>query len=247
MKNKFIILWLAGVFSTVLALPYILTLQQGVIEESQMTLWQVGLLAVIQGAILLAVSIFFGLKLAQSINLFLFALLKTDSSRSDNIKKIIKLAVPLGFVLALVIKALDLLFVKNILELAAVAEQMPFWKSLTAAPYGGVVEELLMRLFFVSLFAWILGKITRLKDVVNNNVIMWLAIITSAIVFGLGHLPATATVVSLTPLVITRAISLNGIGGLVFGWLYWKKGLEYGIVAHFTTDIFLIAVIPALL
>lgn len=76
---------------------------------------------------------------------------------------------------------------------------------------------------------------------------MWTAIVISTVLFGLGHLPVTAALTVITPLVVARAIVLNGIGGLVFGWLYWKKGLEYSIVAHFAADIVLLAVLPALL
>ena len=46
-------------------------------------------------------------------------------------------------------------------------------------------------------------------------------------------------IIPLTPLVITRAILLNGIGGVVFGWLYWKRGLEAAMIAHFSADIVL--------
>jgi membrane protease YdiL (CAAX protease family) len=41
----------------------------------------------------------------------------------------------------------------------------------------------------------------------------------------------------LNPLVITRALVLNGLGGLAFGWLYWKQGLESAMIAHLSTDI----------
>ena len=116
-----------------------------------------------------------------------------------------------------------------------------------ASMYGGIVEEILMRLFLVSIFAWLIGKIFRSADVVNNSVIMWTAIIIASVLFGLGHLPATSSLTQITPVVIARAIALNGIAGLVFGWLYWKKGLEYSIVAHFTTDITLLVIIPILL
>jgi len=50
----------------------------------------------------------------------------------------------------------------------------------------------------------------------------------------------------LTPLVVVRAIILNGIGGVVFGWLFWKKGIESAIIAHFETDIFLLTLLPIL-
>lgn len=49
----------------------------------------------------------------------------------------------------------------------------------------------------------------------------------------------------LTPILIVRTIILNGIGGIIFGWLYWKKGLESAMISHFSADIVL-HVIPAL-
>jgi membrane protease YdiL (CAAX protease family) len=68
---------------------------------------------------------------------------------------------------------------------------------------------------------------------------MWSAIIVAAVIFGLAHLSITSTVTALTPLVIIRAVILNGIGGMIFGWLYWKKGLESAMIAHFSADIVL--------
>ena len=69
---------------------------------------------------------------------------------------------------------------------------------------------------------------------------------TSALLFGAGHLPTTATLMPLTPLVITRALLLNGLGGIVFGWLYWKRGLLAAMLAHFSADIVLHVIAPAL-
>ena len=69
----------------------------------------------------------------------------------------------------------------------------------------------------------------------------------AAILFGLGHLPTTATLVSLTAMVILRATVLNGIGGVVFGYLYWKRGLEAAMLAHFSADIVLHVLTPLIL
>jgi hypothetical protein len=247
MKKKFFILWLAGVLSTAIALPYIFALQHEVIAKAAMPLWQVGLIAVLQTAILLAIAVFFGLKLSKSINLSPLTIFESNTPFGEKLKRVIKLAIPIGIIVACVIKFGDLFFSKYISQIIATAAQIPFWKVLLVAFYGGVVEEILTRLFLVSLFAWLLGKIFRSKEVTKNNLIMWISIFAAAVLFGLGHLPATATITQITPIVFIRAILLNGIGGLVFGWLYWKKGLEYGIVAHFTTDIVLLAVLPALL
>jgi len=37
---------------------------------------------------------------------------------------------------------------------------------------------------------------------------------------------------------------LNGLGGLAFGWLYWKQGLESAMIAHFSADIVLHVITP---
>ena len=38
--------------------------------------------------------------------------------------------------------------------------------------------------------------------------------ILAAILFGLGHLPATAAIMTITPLVVVRALVLNGFLGI---------------------------------
>lgn len=94
----------------------------------------------------------------------------------------------------------------------------------------------------MTLLVWIFSKITRSKHPLTKSGLVWAAIVIAAIVFGLGHLPATAAIIALTPLVIARALVLNGVAGLVLGWLYWKKGLEAASVAHFTADIMILVV-----
>jgi len=44
--------------------------------------------------------------------------------------------------------------------------------------------------------------------------------------------------IPLTALYVSRIIVLN-LSGVVFGWLYWKRGLENAMMAHFSTDIVL--------
>jgi membrane protease YdiL (CAAX protease family) len=49
----------------------------------------------------------------------------------------------------------------------------------------------------------------------------------------------------LTPALIARALILNGIPGIAFGWLYWRRGLEAAMVAHFSADLVLHVLIGA--
>jgi len=102
-----------------------------------------------------------------------------------------------------------------------------------------------MRFFLMALIIFILMKIARKKA--PGPVIIWSSIICISIVFGLGHLPVTSAFADINAFVVTRAIVLNGIGGIVFGWLYWKKGLEAAIISHFSADVILHFLIPLIL
>jgi membrane protease YdiL (CAAX protease family) len=61
---------------------------------------------------------------------------------------------------------------------------------------------------------------------------MWSATILAALVFGIGHLPAVAALVPLSAALVARTVTLNALGGVVFGWLYWRHSLEAAMLAH---------------
>ena len=159
-----------------------------------------------------------------------------------------RLPIVLGIVTAIVIFFGDWLFkLAGVVIDAKYVTEIPIWKRFLAAFYGGIGEEILLRLFLLSMLVWIFGKITQSEAALSRSGLVWLAIAITSIIFGLGHLPATSVVTDLTPLVIARAIILNGIAGLVLGWLYWKRGLESAIIAHFTADLMILIVLPAML
>lgn len=64
----------------------------------------------------------------------------------------------------------------------------------------------------------------------------WTANVVAAILFGLGHLPATSMILPVTPLVVLRAVVLNRLAGIAFGYLYFRFGLESAMLAHFIAD-----------
>ena len=68
---------------------------------------------------------------------------------------------------------------------------------------------------------------------------VWAVIIASAILFGLGQLPAMNLLVEPTPLVIVRAIILNGICSVAFYLLLWRRALMTARLAYFFADIML--------
>lgn len=101
---------------------------------------------------------------------------------------------------------------------------------IASVTYGGVIEELMLRLFFMSGIALLLKLLSRRKEVAESQLI-WANII-SALIFALAHLPATAMTIGITPMIVARCLLLNGGVGLLFGRLYRKRGIEYAMLAH---------------
>lgn len=98
--------------------------------------------------------------------------------------------------------------------------------------YGGVIEEVMLRLFWMSLIAFILWKLFARKAEKPTLAILVASNIIAALLFAAGHLPATFIMIGNSPLIIFRCFLLNGAFGLLFGYLYRKHGLRYSMLAH---------------
>lgn len=99
--------------------------------------------------------------------------------------------------------------------------------------YGGVVEELMMRLFFMTLTAFIAWKLFFRKEEAVPVKVLIAANIIAALAFAAGHLPSTITLFgALTPMIVFRCFLLNGAFGLIFGRLYRKYGIQYAMLSH---------------
>jgi hypothetical protein len=117
------------------------------------------------------------------------------------------------------------------------------WKGLLASFYGGIGEEVLLRLFVMTLLVWL---VARLRQRPPRAALYWGAIAIAALLFGAGHLPAAAGLWPLTGIVVLRTLVLNGVAGVLFGWLYWRRGLEAAMCAHFCADLVLHVAAPLL-
>ena len=145
---------------------------------------------------------------------------------------LITLAVALTGGLCLILP--DILFfgkhVQVIMDSYAVKPTVPYM--LAAVLYGGVIEEVMLRLFMMSLVAFILHKIFCKKAESPAAGILVAANVIAALLFAAGHLPTTAATIGITPVILIRCFLLNGGFGLLFGWLYRKYGLRYAMLAH---------------
>lgn len=99
--------------------------------------------------------------------------------------------------------------------------------------YGGIVEELMLRFFMMSIIAFLLWKVFARKAETAPTAVIVAANILAAALFAAGHLPATVMFFgSLSPLILLRCFLLNGGFGLLFGWLYRRHGIQYAMVSH---------------
>lgn len=128
----------------------------------------------------------------------------------------------------------DLLFFGHysqaIMNSYAVKPTIPFM--LASVTYGAVIEEVMLRLFAMSLIAFILHKLFGKKNDKPVTAILMASNVIAAILFAAGHLPATFILLGSSPLIIFRCFLLNGGIGLLFGYLYHKYGLRYAMIAH---------------
>ena len=95
--------------------------------------------------------------------------------------------------------------------------------------YGGITEEILMRFGLMTFVVWLSYKILKNR----GSQIYWTGILVAALIFAIAHFPIAYQAVEQPSLALLSYILLgNTLGGIIFGWLYWKKGLEAAFIGH---------------
>ena len=88
----------------------------------------------------------------------------------------------------------------------------------------------MLRLFFMSLIAFVISKLSKDKTVTDTHIII--ANVLSALLFAAGHIPATVQMIGISPIIILRCFLMNGGFGLIFGRMYRKYGIQYAMLTH---------------
>lgn len=230
-----------GAIGTLAGFPYLVTLNASA-APPPLPLPALAAIATVQSAIVLFATSWLGLRLGQSVGLDspLARAVINDKQRPPVSQSGLILAVSSGVMGGALILFLVQLFQPFLPETPQAATlQIALWKRALASLYGGVVEELLLRLFLMTFIAWLLWKAGLRTNDRPSNWAMGIAIALSALLFGVGHFPAAAAIWPLTAIVITRTLLLNSLMGIVFGVLYWQWGLEYAMISHFWADVVL--------
>jgi hypothetical protein len=240
---------LAGL-SAVALMPYLMQLTPQVFEKLRIPLPAFVALQGIQAFALLGLMSLLGLRMGHRVGLgspLLQGWLDRNGS-APNLHTLKPLqAITLGVLGAVAVLGasllLDPMLPKPLHPVADPGAGQSALNGLLASFYGGIAEELQLRLFLMTLLVWVFAKASRRQP---GATVFWIAIVIAAVLFGAGHLPAAAQVWGLTDIVVFRTIALNAIAALAFGWLYWKRGIEMAMLGHFSADIVLHVIAPAL-
>lgn len=217
--------------------PYIMVLQPGAFAALPVPLPVALLLQSAQGIFIFTFLAFLGLRAGEGQGLGAPLL----QSRLEGTAPLpipwvgLAKALVLGLVLAFGVAGLDLLFGLEVAE----TRQPEAWRGLLASLYGAIAEEVQLRVFLMGVLAWGLGKIGK-----GRRWPIHLALLLAALLFGVGHLPAAFELWGPSAEVVVRTLLLNGLLGIPFGWLYWKRGFANAAAAHLGADLALHVVLP---
>jgi len=231
-------LGVASSLAVVALFPYLLTVAPKMRERRRHPLWLRITVQALRAFVVLAILAWCGLRLAPPFALGA-PLIRSYLAGPALLIPFASLlfALTSGAVVALLIVVLDRYIRLRTFPPIAV-RRMPgvaLWKGLCAAFYGAIVEEILSRLFLMTLLVWLFSKLPG----INTATVFSVACLLSALAFAAGHLPLAAQAAPLTRPVVTRVLLLNTLAGLVFGAFFWKYGIEHAMAAHFATDVIL--------
>lgn len=154
-------------------------------------------------------------------------------------------AVATGVALALVLAGADAALADRLgaawQRAVAASEAAPWLQRLTLGLlYGGLTEEVLLRWGLMSLVVWSASRLTQRAGDAAGPVpdgAVWFGIAAAAAVFAAAHLPALSQSVELNGPIVVRTLVLNGLAGLAYGWLFWRRSLESAMLAHASTHV----------
>jgi membrane protease YdiL (CAAX protease family) len=109
---------------------------------------------------------------------------------------------------------------------AQMTEQWARFSAWSAVFAGPMIEEIAYRLVIMGGTAWVVWRFTH-----DGRLVFATALTVSSVLFGVAHIlpgsrPTTGVVHALGVAVKSSA------GGVVLGWVFWRRGLPYSIACH---------------
>lgn len=257
--RTFLFLWLAGTLTSPLVIPYFLGLSEAAPNPPDIPASVLAspllMVAAIMGrnGIVLLVATGLGLLVARQLGLgapHLEHRLDGAPAPTATFSSIVRPAVFWAIATGLLAFAIDGFFLYALgVEFPApeihARIDVAWWRSGLASFWAPFFEEIVDRLFLLSLGAWLLIKLFRIEAEGGRTAALWAANIATALFFGWYHIGNEELFANVVPAVVAvRTVTIILPIGLVFGWLYFRRGLEAAILSHFVIDIFVHVVRP---
>jgi membrane protease YdiL (CAAX protease family) len=229
------LIWLASMFGAVCVTVLILH-QLSAEATLPAPLWLIALASALQSGLLLALATWAGVALTPTVG-FRAPVFEAAATRRPVLTELwsqlrlgLYAGVPAGLVLLMFTRSSP----PEIARLAGRFEPPLLARML----YGGVTEEVLMRWGVMTSLTWLTWRLFQRPGEAVRPGYVSLAIVASSLIFGLGHLPVAHFLLGgLTPSTLSWVIGANMSFGLLFGWLFWRRGLESAMVAHAITHL----------
>lgn len=250
--STLLLLLVCAVCGVAASFPFVLFLYADKLVDAPLPVPLVLVLGLLQNSIILAVMIGIGLVLTAKAGLpgapFIEDL-RAGKDISERLRTMISPSLLTGVGVGIAVLLMFAFLLRNELPQLPVgkAALMPFWKRFLLCFYGGLTEEIMMRIFLFSLLVWLLRKIFRTGSEAPGRKVFWTANIFLALLFGLGHLGSVVPLMPVTFNIVLGALLLNGVASLAFTGLYMRRGLEASMLAHFVADFMIWVIGPSIL
>lgn len=226
-----LLLWAAGMLGVVAITTTFLPRLLRDLEDLPAPVWVLSLASLAQSSCLLALATWAGVALAPAVGLQAPAFEALARGRP-----VVPALVPqwLPGVVAGLLGGVVLAAAGRLAPEAVTAAQQQFELPLVARVlYGGITEEVLLRWGIMTLLVWLCWRFLQRRQGAVRAGFVWLGIAASALLFAAGHLPAASMLVgSLDAGVVAFVIGWNSAFGVLFGFLFWRNGLESAMLAH---------------
>jgi CAAX prenyl protease-like protein len=111
---------------------------------------------------------------------------------------------------------------------AQVVERMMVMQPSKALVVAPIIEEVVFRLFVMSVIAWVVYRVTK-----RAGLVFAIALVGSAAIFAFPHLdrplPADPMLADYYRGALMTKYTLLGVP---LGWVFWRWGLPYAIICH---------------
>jgi len=250
--STLLLLLVCAVCGVAASFPFVLFIYSDKLVGAPMPVPLVLALGLLQNSIILAVMIGIGLVLTAKAGLPGAPLIEDWRAGKDigeKLRAIISPALLTGVGVGVAILLMFAFLLRNELPQLPVgkAALMPFWKRLLLCFYGGLTEEVMMRIFAFSFLVWLFRKLFRTGTEAPGRKVFWTANIVLAVLFGLGHLGGVVPLMPITFNIVLGALLLNGVASVAFTVLYTRRGLEASMLAHFIADFMIWVIGPSIL